>query len=56
MKYALHGRNLLVAGMARSGLAAVELLLRHGALVRAADQRPAGTFRERLQALGKGCR
>jgi UDP-N-acetylmuramoylalanine--D-glutamate ligase len=55
MKYALHGRNVLVAGMARSGLAAVELLLRHGVLVRAADERPAaqlGTFGERLQALG----
>jgi UDP-N-acetylmuramoylalanine--D-glutamate ligase len=34
------GRKVLVVGLARSGLAAVELLLRKGALVRATDVKP----------------
>lgn len=40
MKHALQGRKVLVAGMGRSGLAAAALLLRHGARVTAADERP----------------
>jgi UDP-N-acetylmuramoylalanine--D-glutamate ligase len=51
----LAGRNVLVVGMARSGLAAVELLLAQGARVTAADARPAAEMPEaaaRLAALG----
>lgn len=40
MKYPLRGRKVLVAGMARSGLAAVELLVREGAMVTGADSAP----------------
>lgn len=39
MKYPIEGRTVLVAGMARSGLAAVELLLGRGARVVATDSR-----------------
>jgi UDP-N-acetylmuramoylalanine--D-glutamate ligase len=40
MKHELQGRTVLVAGMGRSGLAAMELLRQHGAIVRAADEKP----------------
>ena len=33
MKYPLKGRTVLVAGMGKSGVAAMELLRRHGAIV-----------------------
>jgi UDP-N-acetylmuramoylalanine--D-glutamate ligase len=36
----LRGRKVLVAGMGKSGTAAVDLLLKRGAVVRAADERP----------------
>jgi UDP-N-acetylmuramoylalanine--D-glutamate ligase len=36
----LEGANIVVLGMARSGIAAVELLLEKGARVRAVDQKP----------------
>jgi UDP-N-acetylmuramoylalanine--D-glutamate ligase len=51
----IRGKAVLVAGMARSGIAAVELLLKHGAVVRAADERSAdqlGTIANRLEDLG----
>ncbi|MGH9559075.1 MAG: UDP-N-acetylmuramoyl-L-alanine--D-glutamate ligase [Bryobacteraceae bacterium] len=38
----LDGARVAVAGVARSGAAAVELLLKKGAIVRAVDQNPAG--------------
>jgi UDP-N-acetylmuramoylalanine--D-glutamate ligase len=37
----LAGAKVVVVGMARSGVAAVELLREHGAIVRAVDQKPA---------------
>ena len=40
MKHELKGRTVLVAGMGKSGLAAVELLRSQGAIVRTADERP----------------
>ena len=49
------GRNVAVVGMAKSGLSAVELLLKHGANVSAIDERPAGklgTTGTRLTELG----
>jgi UDP-N-acetylmuramoylalanine--D-glutamate ligase len=49
------GRNVAVVGMAKSGLSAVELLLKHGANVSAIDERPAGKLGEtsaRLAQLG----
>ena len=49
------GRNVAVVGMAKSGLSAVELLLKHGANVSAIDERPAdklGTTGVRLAELG----
>ena len=42
----------MVAGMAKSGFAAVELLLRHGAKVRAIDSNPDEPMRERLARFG----
>jgi UDP-N-acetylmuramoylalanine--D-glutamate ligase len=38
----LDGLNVVVAGMARSGVAAVRLLQRHGAVVRAVDEKATG--------------
>jgi UDP-N-acetylmuramoylalanine--D-glutamate ligase len=38
----LEGRKVVVVGMARSGVAAVRLLQRHGALVRAVDEQATG--------------
>jgi UDP-N-acetylmuramoylalanine--D-glutamate ligase len=40
MKHQVEGRTVLVAGMGKSGVAAVELLRRYGATVRAADEKP----------------
>ena len=41
MKHTLQGRNVLVVGMGKSGLAAMELLRRHRANVSATDEKPA---------------
>jgi UDP-N-acetylmuramoylalanine--D-glutamate ligase len=41
MKHPVYGRLVLVVGMAKSGRAAVELLRKQGAVVRATDSRPA---------------
>ena len=38
----LKDRRVVVVGMARSGVAAVRLLQREGALVRAVDEKPMG--------------
>ncbi|HEV8041425.1 MAG TPA: UDP-N-acetylmuramoyl-L-alanine--D-glutamate ligase [Bryobacteraceae bacterium] len=38
----LNGRKVVVIGMARSGVAAVRLLLTNGAMVRAVDEKPVG--------------
>ena len=38
MRYPLQGRRVLVVGMGKSGMAAVELLREHGAIVSAADE------------------
>ena len=46
----LKGRRVVVVGMAKSGVAAVELLLEHGASVIAMDQKTVAN--ERLAALG----
>src|SRR5579884_4185945 len=48
----LRGKMVAVAGMGRSGFAAVELLLEHGAKPRAVDQNPTGEMRARLAPLG----
>jgi UDP-N-acetylmuramoylalanine--D-glutamate ligase len=51
----LKGTRVVVAGMAKSGLAAVELLIAQGARVRAVDQRSIaelGTTGDRLRELG----
>lgn len=47
----LKGRNILVVGMERSGVASVELLLQQGAYVIAADQKPFAELGEHAQAL-----
>lgn len=46
MKHELQGRKILVAGLGKSGLSAIELLRRHGAEVVAADSRPASELGE----------
>jgi UDP-N-acetylmuramoylalanine--D-glutamate ligase len=46
------GKRVVVAGMGKSGFGAVEILLRHGAAVRAIDSKPDGGMRERLAPLG----
>ena len=38
----LQGTRVVVVGMARSGVAAIELLRQHGAMVRAVDEKPMG--------------
>jgi UDP-N-acetylmuramoylalanine--D-glutamate ligase len=40
MKHPLKGRTVLVAGMGKSGLAAIDLLRQQGAIVRASDEKP----------------
>jgi UDP-N-acetylmuramoylalanine--D-glutamate ligase len=55
MNLEIEGTKTVVAGMARSGLAAVELLVEHGALVCATDLRPLDQLPEaaaRLSQLG----
>ncbi len=47
----LEGRNILVVGMERSGIASAELLLRHGARVTAADQKDFEKWNAAAQAL-----
>jgi UDP-N-acetylmuramoylalanine--D-glutamate ligase len=47
-----HGKTVVVAGMAKSGFGAVEILLRHGARVRAVDSKPDDAMRARLAPLG----
>jgi UDP-N-acetylmuramoylalanine--D-glutamate ligase len=49
----LAGTKALVVGMKRSGLAAVELLVRHGARVRATDLKPAAELPGAAEALGR---
>jgi UDP-N-acetylmuramoylalanine--D-glutamate ligase len=46
------GATVIVAGMAKSGFAAADVLLRHGAKVRAVDLKPDGAMRSRLDAMG----
>jgi UDP-N-acetylmuramoylalanine--D-glutamate ligase len=48
----LRGKTVAVAGMGRSGFAAVELLLERGAKPRAVDQNPTEQMRARLAPLG----
>ncbi len=48
MPHEFKGKTVIVAGMAKSGFAAVEVLLRHGAHVRAVDSKPDETMRARL--------
>lgn len=52
MRYELKGTKVLVAGMAKSGFAAVEVLLKHGAEVRAIDANPTEEMRSRLVQFG----
>jgi UDP-N-acetylmuramoylalanine--D-glutamate ligase len=47
----LRNRNILVAGMERSGIASVEFLLRHGAHVTAADAKPFDQLNAAARAL-----
>lgn len=47
-----HGKSVVVAGMAKSGFGAVDILLRHGATVRAVDSKPDEAMRARLAPLG----
>jgi UDP-N-acetylmuramoylalanine--D-glutamate ligase len=54
-RHPLPGSRPLIVGAARSGLAAAELLARHGLAVRVCDARPAGALPEaaaRLAAIG----
>ncbi len=46
------GKRTLVVGMARSGVAAAELLCREGAAVTVSDLKPRGDFGDALDALG----
>ena len=45
-------QRVVVAGMGKSGFAAIEVLLRNGAAVRAVDEKPDEEMRGRLAALG----
>jgi UDP-N-acetylmuramoylalanine--D-glutamate ligase len=47
----LRGRKALVIGIAKSGLASVELLLKHGAEVRATDMKPSPEVEKKLAEL-----
>lgn len=47
-----HNQTVVVAGMGKSGFAAAELLLRHGATVRAVDEKPDEAMRDRLGRMG----
>jgi UDP-N-acetylmuramoylalanine--D-glutamate ligase len=48
----LRGKNVVVAGMARSGFAAVEFLIEQGARPKAVDENPTEEMRARLAPLG----
>ncbi len=52
MKLELRGKTVAVAGMGKSGLAALEVLLREGAKVRAIDNRPTPELRAQLEPRG----
>lgn len=52
MPYELKGRWVVVAGMAKSGFGAVDVLLKQGARVRAIDSHPDEAMRSRLAPLG----
>ncbi len=52
MRPDFNDKTVIVAGMAKSGMSAVDLLLRHGAKVRAVDSNPDETMRARLSPLG----
>jgi UDP-N-acetylmuramoylalanine--D-glutamate ligase len=52
MPHQLKDKLVVVAGMAKSGLGAVEVLLKHGARVRAIDSHPDEVMRARLAPLG----
>ena len=52
MPHDFHGKLVVVAGMAKSGIGAVDILLRHGAKVRAVDSQPDEAMRRRLAPLG----
>jgi UDP-N-acetylmuramoylalanine--D-glutamate ligase len=47
-----HNQLVVVAGMGKSGFAAIDVLLRNGARVRAIDEKPDDAMRQRLSALG----
>jgi UDP-N-acetylmuramoylalanine--D-glutamate ligase len=48
----LRDKTVVVAGMGKSGFAAVDVLLQHGARPRAIDQNPTAAMQYRLAALG----
>ena len=48
----VRNKPVVVVGLGKSGLAAVELLLNHGARVTAIDSKPTPEMRARLEALG----
>jgi UDP-N-acetylmuramoylalanine--D-glutamate ligase len=48
----LDGKHVAVVGMQRSGFGSTELLLRHGARVRAVDSKPTEEMRARCERLG----
>lgn len=52
MMHDFTNKCIVVAGMAKSGFGAVEVLLRHGARVRAVDSKPDDSMRTRLSAMG----
>jgi len=52
MPHDFNGKSVVVAGMAKSGFGAVDILLRHGANVRAVDSKPDDAMRARLAPLG----
>ena len=52
MPHDFNGKLVVVAGMAKSGFGAVDILLRHGANVRAVDSKPDEAMRARLELLG----
>ena len=49
----LAGANIVVVGMARSGLAVVDFLVRKGAIVRATDEKPLEQIPDAAPALGR---
>ena len=47
----LKGAKAVVVGMAKSGLASVELLVKHGAVVSATDLKASAEVTQKLEAL-----